>query len=47
VYISWDPQEIKPKRPALMGPSASTAPKKVAFETKKIANPLKNRLGFL
>lgn len=22
VYISWDPQEIKPKRPALMGPAA-------------------------
>lgn len=25
VYISWDPQEIKPKRPALMGPSGKSS----------------------
>ena len=23
VYISWDPQELKPRRPALIGPSSS------------------------
>ncbi len=25
VYISWDPQEIKPKRPALMGPGKGSS----------------------
>lgn len=28
VYISWDPQELKPRRPALMGPSPSSKSKR-------------------
>lgn len=24
VYVSWDPQELKPRRPALMGPGSDT-----------------------
>jgi hypothetical protein len=35
VYISWDPQEIKPKRPALMGPSIGKASSQSQSQSRK------------
>lgn len=54
IYISWDPQELKPRRPALTGPTNEekrrkpitngTQVKMITSDTKpKLTNPLKDR----
>ncbi|QIG60179.1 hypothetical protein [Dishui Lake large algae virus 1] len=36
VYVSWDPQELKPRRPALMGPSGSGKDRNISKSSSSI-----------